>query len=115
MSNSSTFSSNRRFLAVAGCTALLVLACDLELYRFRWFLRHFGYGTQEGQIVSKLDRAGLQASVADVIFLGSSTIRSCVSSKPFLENGLLPLNLGVSGGGPIYCYYTLKKLAPVLA
>src|ERR1043166_3923301 len=82
-------------------TIALLVGVDHWLYGTRWFLRHFGYGTQEGQIVAKLDRAPRYASVADVIFLGSSTIRANIASRPFLDAGVLPLNLGISGGGPI--------------
>ncbi|HJZ97124.1 MAG TPA: hypothetical protein VKE70_11515 [Candidatus Solibacter sp.] len=94
--------------------AALVLGADYWLYSARGFLRHYGYGMQEGQVVAKMDRARIQASVADVIFLGSSTIRCNIASRPFLDAGLLPLNLGVTGGGPLYSYYALKALAPVL-
>ena len=96
-------------------TIALLVGVDHWLYGTRWFLRQFGYGTQEGQIVAKLDRAPLHASVADVIFLGSSTIRANIASRPFLDAGVLPLNLGISGGGPIYDYYALKSVADVLA
>lgn len=108
--------SSRYKTAISFTAAIaLVLAADHWLYGTRWFLRHYGFGTQEGQIVAKMGRASLQASVADVIFLGSSTIRSNISSKPFLERGVLPLNLGVSGGGPLYCYHALKRIAPAIA
>src|SRR4051794_32340746 len=56
----------------------------------------------------------LRKPKADIIFFGSSFVRSGISPEPFLKRGLLPLNLAVSGGGPLYAYYTLRRIAPVL-
>lgn len=96
---------------------LSLLACcliDYQLYSRCWFLHHFGYGTLEGQVVRKLQWSARMAEAADVIAFGSSYTRSGLASAPFLEKGLLPFNFAVSGGGPIYAYYALDHIAPVL-
>jgi hypothetical protein len=96
--------------AFAGCCLV-----DYELYNRQWFLNHFGYSTQEGQIVPKLERADRLAAVADVITFGSSYIRNSISTNPFFERGLFLSNMAVSGGGPIYSYYALQHIAPTLS
>ena len=98
--------------------AVAVVACGLVdhlLHGRRWFLNHFGYGTVEGQILRKLDRAEGLAAVADVLAFGSSFTRTGLSTEPFLGRGLLPFNLATSGGGPIAAYYALDHLGPVLS
>lgn len=115
MSNSSIFSSNRRFIVTVGLSLLTFFAIDHFLYKRRGFLKQYGYGTHEGQMVGKMERASQLASHADVIFFGSSLLRSGVSSEPFLKRGILPLNMAVSAGGPLYSYFALERLKPVLA
>lgn len=111
----SRFTSFSRAFAVALTVAISAsLAADHWLYAHRGFLKLFGTGTQEGQILNKLDHAPGAAAAADIIFFGSSLTRSGIAPEPFLERGLVPLNLGVTGGGPLYAYYTLKRIEPVL-
>jgi hypothetical protein len=107
--------ANRRFLVVAAAGFALFFAIDAYLFAFSGFLRTFGQRTQEGQVLSKVARARTQAAIADVIFFGSSYIRSGVAGDPFLASGVLPFNFAVSGGGPLYDYFALKRIAPVLA
>jgi len=89
-------------------------AVDAYLFAFGGFLRSFGQATQEGQVLSKVDRARTLAPVADVIFFGSSYVRSGIAGQAFLDVGVLPLNFAVSGGGPLYDYFALKRIAPIL-
>ena len=90
-------------------------ATDHWLYAERGFLRLFGPGTQEGQVLGKLDAAPKSAAVADIILFGSSLTRSGVSTQPFRDQGLVSLNLAVSGGGPLFAYEALKRIYPALA
>jgi hypothetical protein len=106
--------SNRRFVGTACCAFLAFFALDWFLFANEGFLRHFGQATQEGQVVSKVTRAARQAEIADVIFFGSSFVRSGMAGEPFLQRGLLPFNFAVSGGGPVYDYFALKRIAPIL-
>jgi hypothetical protein len=106
-----TFASFNRAFALALALSIGVsLAVDHWLFARRGFLALFGYGTQEGQIVNKLDHAPGAAKVADIIFFGSSLTRSGMAPEPFLEKGLVPLNLAVTGGGPLFSYYALKRI-----
>ena len=114
MSGLSTLNSNSRFLSVVILAGTLVFSADWFLYQRRGFLTHYGYRTQDGQVLEKLDRSKKLAEVSDVLFFGSSMVRSNISSKPFVDAGVLPLNMGISGGGPITSYYVLRSLAPVL-
>ncbi len=109
-----TSNSNVRFLTGAFLALLLFLFVDDLLYRQQKFLDFFGGATQEGQIISKVNRSGGFAKNADIIFFGSSMIRSGVSSEAFIQEGILPYNFAVSGGGPLYSYYGLKRIAPFL-
>src|SRR5213075_2342713 len=64
--------TQRRFVAAAACGFAMFFAVDWWLYSDLGFLRMFGQGTQEGQIVSKVARARRMAEAADVIAFGSS-------------------------------------------
>ena len=109
------FARHKSFL-IAVLVALVACGLiDYEIYSRQWFLEHFGYGTQEGQIVRKLQWSDRVAEVADVIAFGSSYTRSGLSTAPFLEKGLLPFNFAASAGGPLYAYYALDTIAPTLA
>jgi hypothetical protein len=107
--------ANRRFVAAATCAFAAFFVVDWYLFAQEGFLRAFGPGTQEGQVLSKVRRAGTLAATADVIFFGSSFVRSGIAGEPFLERGLLPFNYAVSGGAFLYDYFALKRIAPVLA
>src|SRR5579872_78873 len=109
------FARHKSFLLAVFVALVACYLIDYEIYSGQWFLEHFGYGTQEGQIVRKLQWSDRVAQVADVIAFGSSYTRSGLSSAPFLEKGLVPFNFAVSAGGPVYAYYALDKIAPVLA
>jgi hypothetical protein len=109
------FARHRSFLIAVFLALVACYLIDYEIYSRQWFLEHFGYATQEGQIVRKLQWSERAAEVADVIAFGSSYTRSGLSSAPFLENGLLPFNFAVTAGGPLYAYYALDHIAPVLA
>ena len=109
------FTGQRGFIVALIVAFIACYLIDYGLYSRHWFLHHFGYGTLEGQVVRKLQRSEQMAEVADVIAFGSSYTRSGLASAPFLENGLLPFNFAVSGGGPVYAYYALDRIAPVLA
>jgi hypothetical protein len=113
--NGSLSARHRRFLIALISSFIICYLLDYELYSRQWFLQHFGYETLEGQVVRKLQQSGRLAEVADVIAFGSSYTRSGLSTEPFLEKGLLPFNFAVSGGGPVYAYYALEQIAPVLA
>jgi hypothetical protein len=114
-SNSSISSSNRRFVLAAVVGLAAILAVDHWLYAERGFLRTFGPGTQEGQVLGKLDAAPRAARVADIVLFGSSYTRSGVSTRPFQDQGLIVLNLGISGAGPLFAYEALRQIAPVIA
>jgi hypothetical protein len=105
---------NRRFAVAAACAFLAFFGVDWLLFANEGFLRAFGQATQEGQIVSKVQRAGRMAESADIILFGSSYVRSGVSGEPFLDHGLLPFNFAVSGGGPVFDYFALRRIAPIL-
>jgi hypothetical protein len=115
MSSSSISNSNLRFLAALIVGLGVVLSADHWLYARQGFLRLFGPGTQEGQVLHKVEIADRFAPVADVIMFGSSMTRSGISSQPFLEQHIVPLNLGVSGGGPLFAYKALARIEPLLA
>lgn len=106
---------NRRFAIVAVIAFAAFFAVDAYLFAGGGFGRAFGHATQEGQVLSKVARAARQAEVADVIFFGSSYVRSGIAGEPFLERGLLPFNFAVSGGAQVYDYFALKRIAPALA
>jgi hypothetical protein len=107
--------TQRRFVAAAACGFAMFFAVDWWLYSDLGFLRMFGQGTQEGQIVSKVARARRMAEAADIIAFGSSYVRSGISGEPFLDRGLLLWNFGISGGGPLTSYYALKAAASAIA
>src|SRR5437016_3226330 len=107
--------ANRRFVFAALTGFVAFFAMDWYLFAHEGFLRLFGGATQEGQIVSKVARAAGMAEVADVILFGSSYVRSGVAGEPFLEHGLMPFNFAVSGGGPVFDYFALKRIAPILS
>lgn len=107
--------SNRRFVLVAIIAFAGFFAVDSYLFANGGFLRRYGHATQEGQVQSKVGRASLQAELADVIFFGSSYVRSGIAGEPFLERGLLPFNYAVSGGAQVYDFFALKRIAPILA
>lgn len=113
--SSSRRSDNRRFAAAAACAFAAFFAVDWYLFAAEGFLREFGAATQEGQVLSKMHRAPRMAEAADVILFGSSYVRSGVAGEPFLQQGLLPFNFAVSGGGPLYDYFALQRIAPILA
>lgn len=106
--------NNRRFVVVAAIAFAGFFAVDSFLFAHEGFLRTFGQATQEGQVLSKIRRASRLAEQADVIFFGSSYVRSGVAGEPFLQSGMLPFNLAVSGGGPVYDYFALRRIAPIL-
>ncbi len=106
--------ANRRFVSIAIVAFAAFLAVDAYLFASDGFLRMFGAATQEGQVRSKVNRAERQAEIADVVLFGSSYVRSGLAGEPFLERGILPFNLAVSGGGPLLEYFALKRIAPVL-
>ncbi len=112
--SSSISSSNRRFLAALAVGLLALVAVDHWLYARRGFLDLFGPATQEGQILAKLDKAPRFAAAADIIMFGSSFTRSGISTQPFLDKGILPFNFGISAGGPLFAYYALAHIRPVL-
>lgn len=105
---------NRRFLPVAVIAFAGFFAVDALLFAGEGFLHTLGPATQEGQVLSKVARASRQAELADVIFFGSSYVRSGIAGEPFLEHGLLPFNFAVSGGAQVYEYFALKRIAQVL-
>lgn len=113
---SSLFISSSRVrtnLIVVLVSVMLFLAVDHFLFYQKGFYRLFGEATQEGQILSKLRRAkNGWAKEADVVILGSSYVRSGISSAPFREHSLLPLNLGIGGAGPVFGAYVLEYLEP---
>lgn len=94
---------------------LLGLLADYWLYTNRGFLWFAGQGTQEGQVLNKFDRAPQRARLADIIMFGSSFTRSGFDTGVFADRDLIPLNLGVSGGGPLLAYYMLDRIAPAIA
>lgn len=106
--------TNRRFLIVAAVAFAGFFAVDSFLFAHEGFLRTLGQATQEGQVLSKVRRAPRQAELADVIFFGSSYVRSGIAGEPFLQSGILPFNFAVSGGGPVYHYFALRRIAPTL-
>lgn len=104
---------------ILNSTALILpflgfFACDYLLYSRQYFTKIFGFGTQEGQVIGKSERAHALGPSADVIFFGSSYTRSGISSEPFIRKGILPLNYGVSGAGPVFFYHALLDLAPII-
>jgi len=105
---------NRQFLAAAATAFALFFLCDAYLFSLEGFRRHYGSATQEGQELSKVARARHLAAIADVALFGSSYVRSGVSGEPFLEQGIVPFNFAVSGGGPLFDYFALRRIAPVL-
>lgn len=115
MTSSSTF---RRCLKICIPVVLLYVAAlflvDAWLFQKQGFLALRGPGTQEGQILYKMELARHVAPDADIIFLGSSQTRSCLDNEAFLKEGLIPLNMGITGGGPITSYYILDSLIPYL-
>jgi hypothetical protein len=113
--SSSTSSSNLSFLVALAVGLAALFAADHWLYAECGFLRLFGPGTQEGQVLGKLDAAPNAAAVADIILFGSSLTRSGVSTQPFRDHGLVSFNLAVSGGGPLFAYEALKRIEPVVA
>lgn len=106
---------NWRFLVAVVVAFAGFFFVDWYLFAHEGFLRLAGEATQEGQVLSKVARASRQAEIADVVLFGSSYVRSGVAGEPFLERGLLPFNFAVSGGGPVYDYFALKRIAPILA
>ncbi|HWI20080.1 MAG TPA: hypothetical protein VNT81_20145 [Vicinamibacterales bacterium] len=106
--------NNRRFLIAAALGFAAFFAVDSYLFAAEGFRRAMGDATQEGQVLRKVERAAGQAAIADVIFFGSSYVRSGISGEPFLERGLVPFNFGVSGGAQVYDYFALQRIAPEL-
>lgn len=106
--------TNRRFLIAATIAFAGFFAVDGFLFANEGFLRTLGQATQEGQILSKVRRAPRLAELADVIFFGSSYVRSGVAGEPLLQSGILPFNFAVSGGGPVYHFFALRRIAPIL-
>jgi len=120
MSSSSIFSSKGATRPLAGILAALLVAASLlmvidrALYGEKLFLRYWGPGTLEGQIDGKIRKARAFAREADVILFGSSYVRQGYATAPFLEHGLVPLNLGISGGGPLSSYFLLDEISGTL-
>jgi hypothetical protein len=107
--------SNRSFILAALVAFAGFFALDTFLFANEGFRHTLGDATQEGQVLSKVERARKQAELADVIFFGSSYVRSGISGEPFLENGVLPFNFGVSGGAQVFDYFALERIAPILS
>lgn len=107
-----------RCLKICVSVALLYVGAlflvDTWLFQKQGFLALRGPGTQEGQILHKMELSRHVAPDADIIFLGSSQTRSCLDNEAFLKEGLIPLNMGITGGGPITSYYILDSLVPYL-
>lgn len=100
---------------VAAVAFAAFFAVDSYLFAHEGFRRATGDATQEGQVLGKVARAARQAEVADIILLGSSYIRSGIAGEPFLEQGLLPFNFGVSGGAQVFDFFAVQRIAPILA
>ena len=109
-----TIDTNRRFAVTAVCAFGLFFLCDAWLFSYQGFRRHYGDATQEGQELSKVARSGHLADIADVVLFGSSYVRSGVAGGPFLEQGVIPFNFAASGAGPLYDYFALRRIAPIL-
>ena len=109
-----TNDTNRRFAVTAVCAFGLFFLCDAWLFSYEGFRRHYGDATQEGQELSKVARSGHLAEIADVVLFGSSYVRSGVAGEPFLEHGVVPFNFAASGAGPLFNYFALRRIAPVL-
>jgi hypothetical protein len=107
--------TNRSFIVAAIVAFAGFFAVDSFLFANEGFRHTLGDATQEGQVLSKVERAREQAELADVILFGSSYVRSGISGEPFLENGVLPFNFGVSGGAQVFDYFALERIAPILS
>lgn len=107
--------SNRTFILAALVAFAGFFAVDTYLFAQEGFRHALGDATQEGQVLSKVERARTQAELADVIFFGSSYVRSGISGETFLEQGVLPFNFGVSGGAQVFDFFALTRIAPILA